>query len=151
MIPPGSRYEVAEHNMTFSHLYSERGYPLLGGEEGRTSLRVRTALRDTLYRVTTEQEPVGTTVGYYAKELENFQFLGFKILDDPKRWTELAEMNPQIWYPLDIKPGAFLRIPVTMTMTSIDPNAGGSAARNTRGRVPVFSPRLNESRSMSPR
>ena len=30
-----------------------------------------------------------------------------------------------------------------MSMTQIDPSAGGSAARSTRGRVPLYSPRLN--------
>lgn len=39
-----------------------------------------------------------------------------------------------------------------MTMTSLDPNAGGSAGRSMRGRVPVFNPLLNgETFDITPR
>jgi hypothetical protein len=112
MIPSGSRYEQAEHHFTLSHLYSDRGYPLLEGEVGLVTLRIRTALRDTLFLLTTEPEPIGDVTDYYAKELESFPFLGFKILDDSTRWWELAELNPQVWYPLDIQPGTRLKVPL---------------------------------------
>jgi hypothetical protein len=113
MIPPGSRYEVADRQATLSHSYSTRGFPLLSGDAGKTSLHTRTDLREALYRVTTEPDVLGATVTYYVKESENLPYLGFKILDDPNQWHVLAEMNPHIWYPLDIQPGDFLRLPVT--------------------------------------
>jgi hypothetical protein len=113
MVASGSRYEQAERHAAVSHSYSERGYPLLQGEISRTSLQIRTDLRQALYLLRTEVDPLGETVSYYAKELENFPFLGHKILDDPKRWHELADMNPHVWHPLDLMPGEFLRIPVT--------------------------------------
>lgn len=111
-IPTGSRYEQAEHNVAFNHVYTERGFPYLAGEIGMTSLRVTVLAREALYRMTTEPDPVGTVQEYYAKEAENFQFLGFKILSDPRRWTELADLNPHVWYPLDMKPGQYMRVPV---------------------------------------
>lgn len=113
MIAPGSRYEVAEHQVTLSHSYSTRGYPLLTGEVGKTSLHFRADIREAVYRVTTEADPLGDVVGYYAKEGENLPFLGHKVLDNPNRWHLLAELNPHIWYPLDLKPGEFIRVPVT--------------------------------------
>jgi hypothetical protein len=113
MIPPGSRYEQAESNFTLSHLYSERGFPLLAGEIGMTNLRIRTALREASYMMTTQPEVAGTTMVYYAKETETFQFLGFKFLDDPKRWHEVANLNQQVWYPLDLKPGQIMRAPIS--------------------------------------
>lgn len=112
MIPPGSRYEVAERQATLSHSYSTRGYPLLTGDVGKTSLHFRADLRQALYRLTTAPDAAGDVVGYYAKEAENFPFLGHKVLDDPNRWHVLAELNPHVWYPLDIMPGEFLRVPV---------------------------------------
>ena len=112
MIPQGSRYEQAEHHFSMAHMYSQRGYPLLEGEVGMTSLRIRTALRDTLYIMQTEVEPVGESTSYYVKESENYQFLGYKILDDPRRWWELAELNPQVFYPLDLQAGDRLRVPL---------------------------------------
>lgn len=112
MITAGSRYEASEHNFVLSHLYSKRGFPLVQGEEGLTSLKVSTALREALYRMQTEPDPAGETTNYYAKEFESFQFLGHKILSDPRRWWELADLNPQVWYPLDLKPGDVLTVPL---------------------------------------
>lgn len=113
MIPAGSRYEAAEHNFVLSHLYSDLGYPLLQGEEGMVTLRVRTALREALYRMTTEPDPTGETMLYYAVEEETMQFLGHKVFNDPRRWTEIADLNPQVWYPLDLKMGTPLVLPVS--------------------------------------
>jgi hypothetical protein len=113
MIPAGSRYEQAERNFTLAHMYSERGLPLLAGELGMTNLRVRTALREALFRMTTQPDVAGTTMVYYAKETETMQFLGFKFLDDPKRWHEVADLNMQVWYPLDLKPGQIMRAPIS--------------------------------------
>ena len=121
MIPPGSRYDQAERQFVDTHLYSEWGYPL--AEDDRTagpwtptlsslSVRVRTTSRDTLYRVQTTRPVVPQPFEYYAKDTENIQFLAYKFLGDAKRWWEIADANQKVWYPLDLKMGDFIVIPV---------------------------------------
>ena len=114
MIAPGSRYQMAEHGFAKAHVYNERGYPLLDGEEGRTSLRVRTVIRDTLYLVNTEAEARASAAAfeYYVKDGEGMQFLAFKFFDDPKRWHELATLNAHVYYPLDFVTGDVIRVPI---------------------------------------
>jgi hypothetical protein len=111
VIPPGSRYSTAEHVFTACHAYSKWNYPLLVRDEQQSALRVRTQVRDTLYLVTTVPDPAPPPMEYYAKEDESMQFLAYKFLDDPNRWHEIANANPKVWYPLDMKPGEYLRIP----------------------------------------
>lgn len=115
MIAPGSRYQAAEHGYTRAHSYNEHGYPLLDGEQGRTSLRLHNTIRDTLFLVTTEVEGRRSTgaFDYHVKEGEGLQFLAFKFFDDPKRWHELATLNPQVYYPLDFKMGDWMRVPTS--------------------------------------
>ena len=113
MIPAGSRYEDAERQFTVAHLYSEWGFPLLEGEG--IDMRVRTANRDTLYRVTTisspDIQPYQAPIEYYAKEDEDFQFLAYKFTGDARRWWEIADANQKVWYPLDLTMGDYIRIP----------------------------------------
>lgn len=109
MIPPGSRYENAEHHFTKSHSYNEWGFPLLEGEQGMDSLQIKANSRDTLY--TYIPVPRTPPLEYYAKEYENMTFQAFKFLNDSKRWWEVAAANPEIWYPLDMTPGDYMRMP----------------------------------------
>lgn len=115
MIAQGSRYQAAEHGFAKTHSYNQYGYPLLDGEQGRTSLRLHSAYRDTLYLMTTEVEGRSTTdaFDYYVKDGEGLQFLAFKFFDDPRRWHELATLNPQVYYPLDFQTGDRIRVPLT--------------------------------------
>lgn len=114
MISPGSRYQAAEHGFAKAHVYNDRGYPLLEGEQGKTSLHVRAVYRDTLYLVTTEVDgrAAGGATEYHIKEGEQLQFLAFKFFDDPKRWHELATLNPHVYYPLDFQMGDVIRVPM---------------------------------------
>lgn len=110
MITPGSRYEDAEHHFTNCHTYNEWGYPLLEGEQGMESLQVKTNSRDTLYLQMSEALGRGM-LEYYAREGENMTWQAYKYLQDSKRWWEIAMANPEIWYPLDIVPGDYMRMP----------------------------------------
>ena len=109
MIPPGSRYETAEHYFTSCHTYNEWGFPLLQGEVGMESLQVKTHTRDTLYLFVVM--PRTPPLEYYAKEMENMTWQAYKYLKDSKRWWEVAAANPEIWYPLDMQPGDYMRMP----------------------------------------
>lgn len=112
MIPPGSRYEEAEHYFTKCHTYNAWGFPVLEGEKGMESLQIKTHSRDTLY-LTVEMPLTSPPMEYYAKEGENMTWQAHKYLRDPKRWWEIAAANPEIWYPLDMKPGDYMRMPTT--------------------------------------
>lgn len=109
MIPAGSRYEQADHQFTLAHSYNEWGYPVLEGDS--INPKVKLVSRETLFLLRTAPESPAPLQEYYAKETEGFQFLAYKFMADARRWWELCEVNPGVWYPLDLKPGDYLRIP----------------------------------------
>jgi prophage DNA circulation protein len=37
--------------------------------------------------------------------------LAYKFMEDSTRWWEIAEVNPQLWYPLDMSAGSYIKIP----------------------------------------
>lgn len=110
MIPPGSRYEDADHVFTQAHVYNQFGFPYL--QDDQPNLKIVIVNRETTYRVATQvtQGPTQQQE-YYVKEGETFQFLAFRFFSDPKRWHEIAETNPDLWYPLDAGMGDYIQIP----------------------------------------
>jgi aminoglycoside phosphotransferase len=108
-ITPGSRYERAEHYFTNCHTYNEWGFPVLEGESGMESLQIKVNSRDTLYLLSPGMQT--RPMEYFAKESENMPWQAHKYLKDPKRWWEVAAANPEIWYPLDMDPGDYMRMP----------------------------------------
>ena len=112
MIPPGSRYEEAEHVFTAGHTYNEWGFPLLEGD--RPNLKVTTVNRETTYLVNSLQATPGSPQQqYYVKDTENIQFLGFKFMRDASQWWHIADANPDVWYPHDLFMGTLIVIPDT--------------------------------------
>ena len=110
MIPPGSRYAEAEKHFVPAHTYSEWGFPLVeSGASG--ALSVRKVVRQTTYLLITLPDRFPPPIEYYVKMTENMQFLAYKFLYDPKRWNEIADANPKVWYPLDLPMGEYIRIP----------------------------------------
>ena len=71
----------------------------------------KTNTRDTLYL--TVNMPRTPPLEYYAREGENMPWMAYKYLRDPKRWWEVAAANPHIWYPLDMVPGDYIRMPMS--------------------------------------
>jgi len=109
VITPGSRYEDAEHVFTQAHVYNRYGNPYL--QDDAPNLKIVIVNRETLYRVATLVDEPVQSQEYYVKDGETMQFLAFKFLADPKRWHEIAENNPSLWYPLDLSMGDFIRVP----------------------------------------
>jgi hypothetical protein len=110
MIPPGSRYEDAEHAFTQSHLYNQWGYPYLDNES--PNLKIEVVNRETTYRVMSFSfETSDPPQEYYVKDGENIQWLAFKFMRDPGRWHEIAEANSHVWYPLDMPMATYIRVP----------------------------------------
>jgi len=109
MIPAGSRYEQADKAFTESHIYNEWGYPYLEGEA--PNLKIKVDRREATYLRGPEgnQNPV---LSYYVKQDESIQWLGYKFTGDASRWWELAAINGQVWYPLDLAMGDYIMVPV---------------------------------------
>jgi hypothetical protein len=111
MIPSGSRYQQAAKEFTECHIYDEYGYPWV--EKTGNVYRFVSNSREATYLVTTLPLPPPPPREYYAKDTESYQFLAYKFLKNPLRWWELAEANPQVWYPLDLTMGSYIRVPPT--------------------------------------
>lgn len=109
-IAPGSRYEDADKQFTTQHFYDVYGHPLLENQDG--TLRFVTAAVEATYLMHTLPLPPPPPAEYFAKETEHMAFLAYKFMQDSTRWWEIAEANPDVWYPLDMKMGQYLRVPV---------------------------------------
>jgi hypothetical protein len=44
-------------------------------------------------------------------ETDSQQQFAYKVYRDASRWWNIADVNPQVFYPLDMIPGASLRVP----------------------------------------
>ena len=113
MIPQVPATRQAERtSRAVPHLQRVR-LPALGGRRptSRSSCD-RHGLRDTPYRSPAAGAgSESASLDYYVKDGEYFQFLAYKFLGDAQRWHEIADLNPQVWYPLDIAHGHLLRVP----------------------------------------
>jgi len=108
-IQAGSRYEQADHIFVEQHFYDVYGHPLMIDQDG--SFRFVRSSAEATYLLNTLPIPPPPPNEYFAKDAEHFPFLAFKFTDDSTRWWEIAEANPSVWYPLDLAPGDYLRIP----------------------------------------
>lgn len=111
MISPGSRYEEGDRIWSDAYLYDNYQNPRFDGDE--VYKRRLTERRETVYLMHTLPLPTRPRGEYFAKDLEDLPFIAFKFMEDASNWWQLAEVNPQIWYPLDIQIGDMLRIPGT--------------------------------------
>ena len=111
---PDSRYASADSVFVSGHLYDEGG--VVTPREESTEAAVRT--RETLYRLRARchrtaqlplPEPPDTT--YMAKVTDSFPLLAKRLLHDSEQWWVLAEANPQVRHPLDLKTADVLYIP----------------------------------------
>lgn len=109
MIPPGSRYEQADKVFVEAHLYDTFSRPIVERDTG--VYRNVFASREATYLLTTLPLPPPPPQSYYVKDGEDFQYIAYRFLKNPTRWWEIAEANPQIWYPLDAKMGDFIQVP----------------------------------------
>lgn len=112
VIPPGSRYEDAEHQFTECHRYNEFGFPFLEGTA--PNLKIVVASQEATYRLNVQSfggAAASSLQEYFVKDGENPQWLAFKFLRDASSWWMVAEVNPQIWYPLDMTMGDYIHVP----------------------------------------
>lgn len=45
------------------------------------------------------------------RETDAMAHYAYRAYGDPNRWWTIADINPQIFYPFDIIPGAQMRVP----------------------------------------
>ena len=110
MIPPGSRYEFAERLFSEAHSYNEYGYPFLEGETPNLKIKVTPGRRPTsgcrrpspASRLsTTTSRPTSRRSGWLTSSSGT-----------PSGGTRSLTATAEIWYPLDMKQGDYIGIPV---------------------------------------
>jgi hypothetical protein len=111
MISPGSRYEDGERVFVPLHLYDK--YQNVRLDEDKVYQRPLWDRQEAVFLSPGLPLPPLPSGEYAAVEDEDLSFIAFKFLENPQSWWELAEVNPQIWYPLDIQAGELVRIPGT--------------------------------------
>lgn len=106
MITSDSRYTQAAHETPLSHSYTELGVI----EVDVDTTAVIENSRDTTYLLTTGQ-PSAPPRQYMVKVTDNIQLLAYRHLQDPSQWWIIANANPHVRYPFDLKMGDTIYIP----------------------------------------
>ena len=109
-IPPGSRYEDSDRGWVASHIYDVYENPRFEDATPPT-LRFLLTSREVTYRVSTLPLPPPPPAEYYVKQDEHMPLLAFKFMEDSTQWWRIAEVNVPVWYPLDMPPGTYIRVP----------------------------------------
>jgi nucleoid-associated protein YgaU len=65
-------------------------------------------------RQTAERRPPSPTryTTYTVREGDTIESIAARQLGDPLRYWEIADINPQFKFPLDIEPGKVIRLPL---------------------------------------
>lgn len=50
---------------------------------------------------------------YQVQAGDRYDILAARFLGDPMKWWMIADLNPQVFYPENLQPGAMLRIPTS--------------------------------------
>lgn len=109
-ITSGSRYEDADRAWVASHTYDVYENPRIE-DIIPPSLRFDIQNHEATYRFLTLPLPPPPPAEYYVKQDEHMPLLAFKFLEDSTQWWRIAESNVPVWYPLDMPPGTYIRIP----------------------------------------
>lgn len=105
MITNDSRYVSAATEYPSSHTYNT-----LGEAEKDDDGKLIEVSRATTYLLTTRQTSVPPRQ-YMVKETDNVQLLAYSVFQDPTQWWVIADANPHIRYPLDLKMGDLIHLP----------------------------------------
>lgn len=100
------RYSDASRGFASAHDYAEDGSVVL---EGREPVVVH---RDTLFRDPVDPAAIPKNPqGYRTNSVDTMPLLAHTALDDPTQWWRIADVNPHVWYPWDLRPATTLRFP----------------------------------------
>jgi hypothetical protein len=102
-----SRYIQAAHESADAHTYDDLGNIEFDSVDTYLKNVVR---KDTTYLITTK---LGTPppTQYMVKETDNIQLLSYLVQRDPHKWWVIADANPQIRHPFDMKMGDMIHLP----------------------------------------
>lgn len=103
---PDSRYVDADTRFVVCHTYDEGGKAEVT-DEGAKKVEARAAV----YRLPVPPYPDPPDTTYMANVTDTFPLLGKRLFNDSERWWVLAEANPQVRHPLDLKAADVLYIP----------------------------------------
>lgn len=103
---PDSRYVDADRLFVSTHLYDEAGV-----REDDDSGRPKTESRVALYRLPVLPAPEPPEQTYMAKVTDNFPLLAKQLFNDSEKWWVVAEANPHVRHPLDLRAGDVLYLP----------------------------------------
>lgn len=106
MIGTDSRYQEAQRLFAKTHTYSAKRQVDLD-DAGEPLEEVR----DTLYLLLVEQGDTSELEEYMVKETDTMPLIALRFLGSEDQWWRIADANPHIRYPLDLKMGDVLRIP----------------------------------------
>ena len=104
---PDSRYNTADSMFVSGHIYDEGG--VVTAREDSPEAAIRT--RETLYRLQVLPLPDPPESTYMAKVTDTFPLMAKRLMNDSEQWWVLAEANPQIRHPLDLKAADVVFIP----------------------------------------
>lgn len=102
-----SRYQDADRLFAQAHTYTARRQVDL--DENDVPIIV---VRDTVYHTVVQEIPDGDVVDeYMARDGESMHLIANRFLGSPSLWWRVADANPQVRYPLDLKMADLLVVP----------------------------------------
>ena len=107
MIGPSSRYAQAVKRSSPTHRYEADGSVTVEDGTGEPLVDYR----ETSYLLTVLPLPDPPEIQYMLKETDNVNLLAHLVLKDPEKWWVVADANPQIRHPLDMKTGDIIYLP----------------------------------------
>jgi len=107
MISNDSRYISAAHEIGVGHTYDELNRSEYDASKKTVLNKVS---RDTTYLLTTGFSSPPPKQ-YMVKDTDNIQLLSYRSQRDPTRWWVVANANPHIRNPLDLKMGDMIHLP----------------------------------------
>ena len=106
-ISPESRYQEADRQLVGCHTYSaERAT-----DQDTVTKKSAVATREATYLLTVLPFPEPPETQYMVKDTDDIQTLASQYLNDPRKWWEIADINPQIRYPLDLQMADVIYLP----------------------------------------
>lgn len=104
---PDSRYQQGEVLFVPSHTYDSQG----NVENVVGTATPNVVSKETSYRLTTLPLPDPPSTTYMVKVTDNITLLAKTQFNDPQKWWVLADANPHIRHPLDLKATDVIYLP----------------------------------------
>jgi hypothetical protein len=107
VIGPDSRYAEGSTDFSSSHSYDSDRHPVTDDETGELTVRSHS----TVYLLTTLPLPPPPRVQVMVRETDNMPLLAHEALNDPTKWWVLADANPQVRHPFDLRTADVIYLP----------------------------------------